>query len=72
MRPLGRIGSEIFVRTAALYGSFLVASAVVARIGDDSLGAAGAAIRARTNAAPIPPCATTVAHAEPARPQPKP
>jgi putative MATE family efflux protein len=39
MRPLGRIGSEIFVRTAALYGSFLVASAVVARIGDDSLGA---------------------------------
>jgi putative MATE family efflux protein len=39
MRPLGRIGGEIFVRTAALYGSFLVASAVVARIGDDSLGA---------------------------------
>jgi putative MATE family efflux protein len=39
MRPLGRIGSEIFVRTAALYGSFLVASAIVARIGDDSLGA---------------------------------
>jgi putative MATE family efflux protein len=39
MRPLARIGGEIFVRTAALYGSFLVASAVVARIGDDSLGA---------------------------------
>jgi putative MATE family efflux protein len=39
MRPLARIGGEIFVRTAALYGSFLVASAVVARMGDDSLGA---------------------------------
>ena len=39
MRPLGRIGGEIFVRTAGLYGSFLVASAVVARMGDDSLGA---------------------------------
>ena len=39
MRPLFRIGGEIFVRTASLYGSFLVASAVLARIGDDSLGA---------------------------------
>ena len=39
MRPLARIGGEIFVRTAALYGSFLVAGAVLARIGDDSLGA---------------------------------
>ncbi|HEU0023525.1 MAG TPA: MATE family efflux transporter [Thermoleophilaceae bacterium] len=39
MRPLGRIGGEIFVRTAALYGSFLVAGAVLARIGEDSLGA---------------------------------
>jgi putative MATE family efflux protein len=39
MRPLVRIGGQIFVRTAALYGSFLVASAVVARMGDDSLGA---------------------------------
>ena len=29
MRPLARIGGEIFVRTAALYGSFLVASAVL-------------------------------------------
>ena len=37
MRPLARIGGEIFVRTAALYGSFLVASAVLARVGDDSL-----------------------------------
>jgi putative MATE family efflux protein len=39
MRPLARIGGEIFIRTAALYGSFLVASAVLARIGDDSLAA---------------------------------
>ena len=39
MRPLARIGGEIFVRTAALYGSFLVAGAVLARVGDDSLGA---------------------------------
>jgi putative MATE family efflux protein len=39
IRPLARIGGEIFVRTAALYGSFLVASAVLARVGDDSLGA---------------------------------
>jgi putative MATE family efflux protein len=39
MRPLMRIGGEIFVRTASLYGSFLVASAVLARIGSDSLAA---------------------------------
>jgi putative MATE family efflux protein len=39
MRPLARIGGEIFVRTSALYASFLVASAVLARIGADSLGA---------------------------------
>ena len=39
MRPLVRIGSEIFVRTTALYASFLVASAVLARVGEDSLGA---------------------------------
>jgi putative MATE family efflux protein len=39
MRPLASIGGEIFVRTAALYGSFLVASAVLARVGDDALGA---------------------------------
>ena len=38
-RPLARIGGEIFVRTAALYGSFLVAGAVLARVGDDSLAA---------------------------------
>jgi putative MATE family efflux protein len=39
MRPLARIGGEIFVRTAALFGSFTVASAVLARVGEDSLGA---------------------------------
>ena len=39
MRPLGRIGWEIFVRTTALYASFLVASAVLARVGEASLGA---------------------------------
>jgi putative MATE family efflux protein len=39
MRPLARIGTEIFIRTAALYASFLVAGAVLARIGSDSLGA---------------------------------
>jgi putative MATE family efflux protein len=39
MRPLMRIGSEIAVRTTALTGSFLVASAVLARIGAASLGA---------------------------------
>jgi putative MATE family efflux protein len=39
MRPLARIGGEIFVRTTALYGSFLVAGAVLARMGEDSLGA---------------------------------
>jgi putative MATE family efflux protein len=39
IRPLARIGREIFVRTAALYGSFVVASAVLARIGSASLAA---------------------------------
>jgi MATE family, multidrug efflux pump len=39
MRPLARIGREIFVRTTALYGSFLVAGAVLARVGSDSLAA---------------------------------
>jgi putative MATE family efflux protein len=39
MRPLMRIGWEIFVRTTALYASFIVAGAVLARVGDDSLAA---------------------------------
>jgi putative MATE family efflux protein len=39
IRPLMRVGSEIAVRTSALLGSFLVASAVLARVGAPSLGA---------------------------------
>ena len=39
MRSLMKIGGEIAVRTTALLGSFLVASAVIARIGPASLGA---------------------------------
>jgi putative MATE family efflux protein len=39
MRPLMRVGAEIAVRTAALLGSFLVASAVLARVGPASLAA---------------------------------
>jgi putative MATE family efflux protein len=39
MRPLARVGSDIFIRTASLYASFLVASAVLARIGAASLAA---------------------------------
>ncbi len=39
MRPLARVGGDIFVRTASLYAAFLVASAVLARIGSASLAA---------------------------------
>jgi putative MATE family efflux protein len=39
MRPLLRIGSQIFVRTAALTASFLVAASVCARMGDAQLAA---------------------------------
>jgi putative MATE family efflux protein len=39
IRPLIRVGGEIAVRTSALLGSFLVASAVLARVGPASLGA---------------------------------
>lgn len=39
MRRLTRIGGEIAVRTTALLASFLVASAVLARVGSASLGA---------------------------------
>jgi putative MATE family efflux protein len=39
MRRLARVGSEIAVRTTALLGSFLVASAVLARVGPASLAA---------------------------------
>ncbi|HEY7629587.1 MAG TPA: MATE family efflux transporter [Thermoleophilaceae bacterium] len=39
MRPLARVGSDIFIRTGSLYLAFLVASAVLARIGSASLAA---------------------------------
>jgi putative MATE family efflux protein len=39
MRPLVRIGAHIAVRTGALLASFLVASAVLARVGSASLAA---------------------------------
>jgi putative MATE family efflux protein len=39
MRPLARVGGDIFVRTASLYLAFLVASAVLARVGSASLAA---------------------------------
>jgi putative MATE family efflux protein len=39
MAPMLRVGRQIFVRTTALYASFLVAASVLARIGDAQLGA---------------------------------
>jgi len=39
MKPMVRVGRQIFVRTAALYASFLVAASVLARMGDAELGA---------------------------------
>ena len=39
MQPMLRVGRQIFVRTAALYASFLVAASVLARMGDAELGA---------------------------------
>jgi putative MATE family efflux protein len=39
MRPLMRVGGQIFVRTTALLASFLVAASVLARIGDAPLAA---------------------------------
>jgi putative MATE family efflux protein len=39
VRPMLRIGRQIFVRTTALYASFLVAASVCARMGDPELGA---------------------------------
>jgi putative MATE family efflux protein len=39
MRPMLRTGRQIFVRTAALLASFLVAASVLARMGDAQLGA---------------------------------
>jgi MATE family, multidrug efflux pump len=39
MHPLLRMGGALVVRTASLYGAFLVASAVLARVGSASLAA---------------------------------
>jgi Na+-driven multidrug efflux pump len=39
MRPMVRVGRQIFVRTTALYASFLAAASVLARMGDAPLGA---------------------------------
>src|SRR6185437_1721946 len=39
MQPMLRVGRQIFVRTAALYASFLLAASVCARLGDAELGA---------------------------------
>jgi len=39
MRPMMRIGWQIFVRTTVLMGSFIVAASVLARMGDAPLGA---------------------------------
>ena len=39
MAPMVRVGRQIFVRTAALYASFLAAASVCARLGDAQLGA---------------------------------
>ena len=39
MKPMVRVGRQIFVRTVALYASFLVAASVLARMGDAELGA---------------------------------
>jgi putative MATE family efflux protein len=45
MRPMVRVGRQIFVRTAALYASFLAAASVLARVGDAPLGAHQIAIQ---------------------------
>jgi putative MATE family efflux protein len=39
MQPMLRVGRQIFVRTTALYASFLAAASVCARMGDSQLGA---------------------------------
>jgi putative MATE family efflux protein len=39
MQPMMRVGRQIFVRTTALYASFLVAASVLARMGDPEIGA---------------------------------
>jgi putative MATE family efflux protein len=39
LRPMLRVGRQIFVRTTALFASFLIAASVLARMGDAPLGA---------------------------------
>jgi putative MATE family efflux protein len=39
MAPMVRVGRQIFVRTAALYASFLAAASICARMGDAQIGA---------------------------------
>ena len=39
MQPMVRVGRQIFVRTVALYASFLVAASICARMGDAQIGA---------------------------------
>ena len=39
MQPMVRVGRQIFVRTTALYASFLLAASVLARMGDAKIGA---------------------------------
>lgn len=39
LRRLLRVGRHLFVRTSALYAAFLIAGAVAARFGDESIGA---------------------------------
>jgi putative MATE family efflux protein len=39
LRPLTRVGRQIFVRTAALVAAFVVAASILARVGDAALGA---------------------------------
>jgi putative MATE family efflux protein len=39
IRSLMRVGGDIFIRTGSLYASFILASAVLARVGAPSLGA---------------------------------
>jgi putative MATE family efflux protein len=39
MQPMIRVGRQIFVRTVALYASFLVAASICVRIGDAQIGA---------------------------------
>jgi putative MATE family efflux protein len=39
MQPMVRVGRQIFVRTVALYASFLVAASICVRIGDAQIGA---------------------------------